>query len=143
MIKLVEVTPSNLEAVMALEVAPDQAGLVAPNAHSIAEAHYEPKAWFRAICAGRTPVGFIMLLEDPPAHHIWRMMIGDGYQGQGYGAAAVKQIIRRARRTPGIERVTVSYVDLPGNPAPFYRSLGFRETGEIDEGEIVMALELN
>jgi len=143
MIKLAEVTPRNLEAVLALEVAPDQAGLVAPNAHSIAEAHYEPKAWFRAICAGRTPVGFIMLYEEPPAHHIWRMMVGAEHQGHGNGAAAVEQVIKRARRTWGVERVTVSYVDLPGNPAPFYRSIGFRETGEIDEGEIVMALELN
>jgi diamine N-acetyltransferase len=54
----------------------------------------------------------------------------------------VRQIIERARSTQGIERVTVSYVDLPGSPAPFYRKLGFQETGEIDEGEVVMALEL-
>ena len=29
-----------------------------------------------------------------------------------------------------------------GSAGPFYRGLGFRETGEIDEGEVVMALAL-
>ena len=34
-------------------------------AFSIAEAHFSPLAWFRAVYAGDTPVGFVMLSDDP------------------------------------------------------------------------------
>ena len=34
-------------------------------ARSIAQAHFEEKAWYRAIYADERPVGFIMLYDDP------------------------------------------------------------------------------
>jgi diamine N-acetyltransferase len=45
-------------------VRPEQRGYVAPNAISIARGHFEPRAWFRAVFADETPVGFVMLSED-------------------------------------------------------------------------------
>ena len=57
--------PETARAVCALEVGPEQHGYVAPNAVSIAQAHFEPKAWFRAVHADETPVGFVMLHQDP------------------------------------------------------------------------------
>jgi len=44
--------------------------MVAPNSVSIAEAHFSPHAWFRAIYAGETPVGFIMLYDNPEERSI-------------------------------------------------------------------------
>jgi diamine N-acetyltransferase len=38
--------------------------MVAPNAQSIAQAHFEKMAWFQAIYANDTPVVFIMLYDD-------------------------------------------------------------------------------
>ena len=51
-VELREITSETVRQVTALAVAPDQEGYVAPNAISIAEAYFEPKAWFRAIAAG-------------------------------------------------------------------------------------------
>ena len=38
---------------------------VAPNSVSLAQAHFCKYAWFRAIYADDTPVGFIMLYDNP------------------------------------------------------------------------------
>ena len=61
--------------------------MVANNAVSIAQAHFEPCAWFRGIYANETPVGFIMLYDDPdePAYFLWRLLVAEEYQGLGYG----------------------------------------------------------
>ncbi len=54
-VSLREVTADTVRAICKLEVAPAQRGLVAPNAVSIAQAHFEPAAWFRGIYAGDEP----------------------------------------------------------------------------------------
>ena len=50
-----KVTQETVRAICDLVVAPEQREFVAPNAHSIAEAYFEPKAWFRAVYAGDMP----------------------------------------------------------------------------------------
>ena len=62
-VSLREVTADTVRAICKLEVGPEQQGLVAPNAVSIAQAYFEPAAWFRAVYAGDTPVGFAMLYD--------------------------------------------------------------------------------
>jgi diamine N-acetyltransferase len=51
-VELREVTRDNLHDVLALAVAPEQQPYVSPNAKSIAEAHFDPSAWFRVVAAG-------------------------------------------------------------------------------------------
>jgi diamine N-acetyltransferase len=60
-VSLQEITKETVRAICRLQVGPGQDRFVAPNAVSIAQAHFEPKAWFRAIHAGEEPVGFVML----------------------------------------------------------------------------------
>ena len=60
-----EITKETVRLVTALDVGPDQDGLVAPNSVSIAEAHFEPKASFWAIYFGEEPAGFAMVWRDP------------------------------------------------------------------------------
>ena len=60
-ITLKEITEETLRSVLELEVSKDQKKFVAPNAVSIAQAHFSKNAWFRAIYANDTPVGFVML----------------------------------------------------------------------------------
>ena len=43
---------------------------------------------------------------------------------------------------PNAEALLVSWVPANGGPEPFYRSLGFVPTGEVDGGEIVAKLVL-
>ncbi len=143
-VTLREVTAETVRAVCALDVAPAQRGYVAPNAVSIAQAHFEPRAWFRAIYAGDAPVGFVMLDENPDAgeYFLWRLMVTAEHQGKGYGRRALDLVVERVRGLPGARELLSSYVPGDDGPAGFYRSYGFVETGELDEGETVIRLEL-
>jgi diamine N-acetyltransferase len=143
-VSLREVTAETVRAVCALEVAPGQRAFVAPNAVSIAEAHFAPDAWFRAIHAGEDLVGCLMLSAPPNARVVWlwRFMIAAPFQGKGYGSAALALVLEHARRLPGAELLKLCYVPEPAGPAPFYRRLGFAETGEMEEHEVVMQLAL-
>lgn len=83
-VELREITQDSLRAVLDLAVEPEQEPYVATNARSIAEGHFEPRSWFRAIYAGDDPVGFVMAFRDPPKEFwVWRFMIDAGHPGQG------------------------------------------------------------
>lgn len=143
-VTLREVTAETVRAVCALEVAPEQRGFVAPNAISIAQAHFEPKAWFRAVYAGDEPVGFAMLYEDveKEEYFLWRFMIAAEHQGKGYGRRALDLVVAHVRSLPGARELLTSYVPGEAGPKDFYVRYGFVETGEVDEGEHVTRLEL-
>lgn len=143
-ISLREVTDDNMRDILNLHVDAYQQKFVANNARSVAQASLEPKAWYRAIYAGETPVGFIMNLEDPekPAYYLWRFMIDYHYQGLGFGKRALEIAIARVRGLPNATEYVLSYVPAPGCPRDFYAKLGFEDTGEEDEGELLMKLRL-
>ncbi|HUP18443.1 MAG TPA: GNAT family N-acetyltransferase [Gemmatimonadota bacterium] len=144
-VSLREVTRETLRSVLSLRVAPDQEGFVAPNPVSIAEAHFYPdNAWFRAIYASETPVGFLMLHDDPakPAYHLWRFMIDHRFQRMGFGRRALAVLFEHVRTRPGATELTLSHGPGEGNPGPFYARLGFEYTGEVEDGERVMRIGL-
>lgn len=143
-VELREITGETVRAICGLKVAPDQEGFVAPNAVSIAEAHFEPTAWFRAIYADGEPVGFIMLEDDAAKaeYFLWRLMVAEGSQQRGYGRRAVELLIDYVRTRPGATALITSWVPGERGPEAFYRKLGFEPTGEIDDGEVVARLAL-
>jgi histidinol dehydrogenase len=51
-------------------------------------------------------------------------------------------VVDEARRL-GLQSVGLSHRDLPDGPAGFYAKLGFRYTGEVDDGELKMVLPLH
>lgn len=118
--------------------------MVAPNAVSIAQAYFDKHAWFRAIFADDTPVGFVMLYDDPvkAEYYVWRMMIADQYQGMGFGKKAMLQVIEHVRTRPNARILETSCVPGESSPEGFYLNLGFNNTGEWDEGEMVLRLQL-
>ena len=143
-VSLREITAETVRQVCMLEVSESQRVFVAPNAISIAQAYFEPRAWFRAVYAGEEPVGFAMLEVDLVKHsyYLWRFMIDHRYQGRGFGKQALALVIEHVRTLPEATALELSYHAGPGEPAPFYARLGFEETGRIEEGERVMRLAL-
>lgn len=140
-VSLREITKETLRDVLRLKVAPEQERFVAPNAVSIAEAHFSPEvAWFRAIYAGDTPVGFVMLEDDPQRgeYFLWRFMLDARHQRRGYGRRAIELLIEHVRTRPGATVLGTSCVPGEGGPGPFYEKLGFVYTGEEEDGERVM-----
>jgi diamine N-acetyltransferase len=147
-VELKEITQDTVRDVCNLNVSPEQSDFVAPNAVSLAEALFTPEAWYRAIYAGESLVGFIMLYDErltqpdkaEPELDVWRFMIDARFQGKGYGKSALKQVVTMVQEKGCYSKVQLSYV--PGNDSAveLYKSVGFVETGEIDDGEVVMAL---
>ena len=138
-----KITRDTVRAITKLDVGPDQHGLVAPNAVSIAEAHFEPKAWFRAVYHGEEPAGFVMVWRDPSEEvfYIWRFMVDAAHQGKGVGRRALELLIAEAR-ADGASEVTLSVVPAPNSALPFYERFGFEQTGTVHGSEIELRLGL-
>jgi diamine N-acetyltransferase len=154
-ISLREITFATIRDILGLDVSEMQRGYVASNAVSIAEAHYNPGAWFRGVYAGELPVGFIMLLDPnvpgaisrdpigPGEVLLWRFMIDHRHQRHGYARRALDLAcahIRSSRTT----RLISSYIPGVHGPEAFYLYYGFQKTGRFrangQEVEIWMAL---
>jgi diamine N-acetyltransferase len=118
--------------------------VVAPNAISLAQAHFSPYAWFRAIYAGPAPVGFLMLYDNGDEHEyfLWRLMIAEPYQGRGYGRQAIERLVEYVRTRPEAKELLVSYHEGEGSPKGFYLKLGFEPTGDMAGEEFVARLPL-
>lgn len=122
---------------------------VADNAMSIAQAHFSKYAWFRAIYADETPVGFLMLYigpddelpGEPTVWFLWRLMIAGPYQKFGFGRRALDLVFDMVREQGGQE-LGVSCHPGPDGPEGFYRRLGFVPNGKWEDEEMVMALKL-
>jgi len=152
-LSLVEITPANRAAVEALRVTPAQDAFVAGVAESLVEAAETPGAcpWYRAVYAGETPVGFVMISDDIPPerteyrgpYFLWRLLIDARGQGRGYGRSALDLVVAYVRTRPDADRLWTSVV--PGDdssPLGFYLGYGFVLTGDVDDGEPVLELSL-
>ena len=148
-VQLREVTRDSVSAVCKLD-AGDEGRQVAPNAVSIAQAHFQGEAWFRAVYDDERLVGFVMLYDptlvespDETDFFLWRLMIDKSHQGKGHGRAAVEALVEHVRTRPGAQKLLVSHVKSADRLGCFYQSLGFRYTGVEDDGELVMERTLD
>ncbi len=144
-ITLKPVTEDNFTACIKLNVKDDQKSFVAPNLYSIAQGHMYPGTQMRGIYADDTLVGFVMWTWDndkaPPEMWIWRLMIGGEFQGKGYGRAAMEHVITLLK-IEGVTALFLSYEPHNTGGAAFYAKLGFEETGRVEDGELVVRLDL-
>ncbi len=143
-VTLREITQETLRAILNLKVAPHQRSFVASNAVSLAQAHFYSYAWYRAIYADETPVGFLMLADRPevPEYFLWRLMLAAEHQGKGYGRRAIQLLIEYVKKRPNATELLVSYHPGEGGPRDFYHKLGFEETGRMEDDEVVLRLPL-
>ncbi|MER5781997.1 GNAT family N-acetyltransferase [Streptomyces mobaraensis] len=138
------VTVDTYEAVIALDVGPGQRGFVAPNVRSLADAWAYPTADPLALLHSSELIGFALLHpseDDPGTVSLSRYMIDQRFQGRRLGHAGLAAVLDRARAA-GHTRMRLSVV--PGNHVAFRlcRAAGFGETGDLDDGEIVLTRDL-
>jgi diamine N-acetyltransferase len=151
-VTLREITEHDRDAVLALRVSDEQSEYVADVAQSLDDAvrYPEAKAWYRAVYADDEPVGFVMIsdgITDPDPtllgpYFLWRLLIDERHQGKGYGSAAIDRVVEHVRSRPDGDVLLVSCHPGPATPIPFYERYGFVRTGEVHEGEAVLALDL-
>ena len=149
-ISLQRITADTLEDILALTVSEPQKAYVASNERSLAEAHFDEGAWFRAIYADETPVGFVLLhdetLCEKPREEghvfLWRLMIDQHYQRMGFGRRGLRLVIAQVRSRPGAARLQTSFRRGEDGAQGFYEKMGFKETHEDETGEVFAFLEL-
>lgn len=150
------VTDEQRAAAMALRVSAAQERFVASVESSLHEALEYPEACARYWTAndGDRVVGFVMLsdgiprdvLDDDPTlvgpYFLWRLLIDEAAQRQGYGSAALDALADYVRGRPGAEALLTSAGQGEGSPQPFYERYGFVPPGELHDGEVVLRLAL-
>jgi diamine N-acetyltransferase len=152
-VTLSPVDDANREALQALAVRPDQTHFVAMVAKSYADAAADPGSHPRmwGLYAADDPVGFVMLsdgaesIEEEPGrwrYGLWRLLVDARHQGRGYGRAALDLVVDYLASRPDATELYTSAVPGEGSPLPFYERYGFTQTGDIDEGEVVLRLTL-
>ena len=149
MVALRPLSESNRQAAEALRVAPGQERFVSGVAESLREAVEHPGA--HAVCwviyDDDTPVGFVMIADEVTSpdyipHYLWKLLIDERYQRQGFGTATLDLIVEYFRRRPGVEVLTTSAGQGDGSPVTFYERYGFERSGDVSDGEVVLRLRL-
>ncbi|MEV5743051.1 GNAT family N-acetyltransferase [Microbispora rosea] len=149
-LRLVPITPANIETAIAVKVRPGQERFVSPVAKSLAEAYVQPQvAWPRLILDGDRPVGFLMAFIDIDwdgkgvdfRSGLWRLNVTAEAQGQGVGRFAVRAVAAEIKRR-GATRMYVTWEPAEDGPEGFYLKLGFQLTGEESGGQRVGVLDL-
>ena len=146
-IELREITDENREQVFALKVAKEQMPYIDSNEASMnAAKENEDVARPFAVYADGKLVGFTMFAfdeeyEDPNDRYwLWRFMIDENLQGRGYGREALSEIIRYFKQH-GANNIRLSTKETNEHALRMYRKAGFRDTGEMNDEEIVLQLD--
>lgn len=155
-IAIAEVTRANWRATLALGVAPEQQRFIAAYtpiaALGLAKAYIRPLGliWtpyaFHAhddnaggAEAEGTPVGFTMLAYTPESaddYWLFHFFIDQRFQGRGYGALALQQVIAHVRGAhPRCRALQLTVHPENMRAQRLYARAGFRPTGESLEGE--------
>lgn len=162
MVEFRKITEENFEACMALEVHENQKSFVAENLKSLAQAYLAASNHSCtpipfALYDNDTPVGFIMMAyhsapaaDDPgelfheSIYEIWRLMIDKHFQGKGYGRQALEKAIAYIHTYPFGEskKIVLSYEPENLTAKHLYASVGFVESGDIFDNEIIAVLDL-
>lgn len=135
-VNLQPITTENYDQCLDLRVDDTQAGFVATNEKSLAEAESDPTlvplAIYDRAALGYLPpdipvpmVGFIMYELKGGVGFILRVMIDRKHQREGYGRAAVIEAIRRLKLYPEVQLVATSHLRDNDASASLFASLGF------------------
>jgi diamine N-acetyltransferase len=141
-------TEENRAALEALRVPEDQLGFINSVADAFREAEEEPdgRAIQFGLYDGETLVGFVMLSDEVGnpsyvAHFLWKLLIDEQFQRQGYGTAAL-DLVAGYFRTRGVDTMWTSASEGAGGPIPFYERYGFVRQGKTSWGEVMLRLDL-
>jgi diamine N-acetyltransferase len=141
-IELRPVDAHNWRACADLEVAPGQRDFVSPVARYLCLCHYGDVWQPLAVCADDEVVGFVMWAVDPGDQSGWigGLVIAQARQRNGFGRATVEALTSRLFEDKVCRSCALSYSSGNFVARALYRSLGFVETGETEDDELVARL---
>jgi diamine N-acetyltransferase len=141
-VTLHDVVADDRRDLLDLRVARDQRTFVGPVANYLAICLLDMKWQPLAIRADAELVGFVMWSRSPFDGSYWigGFQIDRLHQRRGQGRSALIALIEALRAKPGCHEIVLTY--LPGNEVArrLYASLGFLESDEMLEDEVVARL---
>lgn len=146
MIRLTEVTEENWMDAASLQVKEDQKGFVAPAVGILA------RGYVYRNCRGRVfviqddaaVVGVALVrefTEEPAGYDLQQFLIGQQYQGRGYGTAALKEILEELKKEGRYDHVELCVKKEDAAAIHLYEKAGFADSGYID-AEVPDALNM-
>ncbi|MGY3572116.1 N-acetyltransferase family protein [Vibrio paucivorans] len=148
--KIEKVTPENLNAVISLELDKSQKGMVSDNVLSMAQAAVNPSYQPRLATVNGVPVGFVMYSEwknatwaaqaKPKEYYIFRVMVDKSQQGKGYGRAMMAALIREIESL-NPKAIHIGYASNNMIAKVVYQSLGFKEHGKFEWGDVAARID--
>lgn len=147
MIHLEKISEENFMQAFNLKLASGQEAFVSHPVRSLAQAYvYYSQCTPFGIYDGDRMVGYVMVIYDYDIreYDIWHMMIDAEEQGKGYGRAALRKVLDYIRQKPfgDSDRVALTCNRENAAACRLYQSMGFALTGNSDEDEVELALEL-
>jgi diamine N-acetyltransferase len=142
-INLRPVNRDNWRDIAKLKVAETQREFVAEPTYYLAMCSYGEIWHPLAIYFGEQVVGFMMWGVDTADGSCWLggIIIDQAQQRKGFGRQAIRTAITMLAQQHGLKNFALSYS--PTNPAKrLYHELGFKETDECEDDEVVARLSL-
>ena len=89
-------------------------------------------------------VGHVMWAYEPAdgSHWIGGMVVDAAEQGTGVGRAALLATLAHLAALPGAQEIRLACHPDNAAAAGLYRSVGFDDTGEREDGDVVCALRI-
>lgn len=146
-LQIVEINEDNFYKIIKLNIGESQKKFVAPNVQSLAESYLYRNAndvFPYSIEFGDEVVGFLLtdLDYDEGVFMIWRIMIGEEYQNNGYGKKALNLIVEKAKNE-GFKTLRADYVMGNDIMKKILEDFGFEKKGEDKKyNEIIMSYKL-
>lgn len=135
MVELKAITKDNLNEVLRLDISEPQKAFVSSTALSLAQAYvYRETAFPFAVYADNTVVGFIMMgyYEAKKQYTLWKFLIDENQQNKGYGREALKLGMAYLKDNFGVNEIYAGVAIGNVTAKHLYRSIGFKETGLIE-----------
>ncbi|HMS64030.1 MAG TPA: GNAT family N-acetyltransferase [Ignavibacteria bacterium] len=144
---LKDITKENYREAVKLKLTEEHAEFVAPNVFSIAQSKFYSSWKPTAIYNDEEMIGFLMYGEDDVNEgdgSIWiiRLMIVEEHQRKGYGREAMLKLIETIKNNYENKEIFISFVPENSSAMNLYESIGFEDTGRIEEGEKVYCLKI-
>ena len=137
-IDLVPVTAANWRDCAALTVRPGQEAFVSPVTYYLCLCAYGDVWRPLAVTRAGAVVGFVMWgVDDDRSRWIGGLVVDAGAQRAGVARAAVTMLVERFAAEPDCPNAALSYQPANAGARALYASLGFVETGETEDDEVV------
>lgn len=144
MVRLEEITKDNYLSALSLSITEKQSAYLRDNTYSLAQAYvFRDIARPFLILDDDDPIGFILMDIDGEKenYHVWRFMIDKSFQRRGYGKQALLKAIDYMK-SEGARVIKLSHETGNELPGKLYLECGFRYTGVIEDGEVLMELRV-